>query len=80
MAKCSVCGKSVICANVMHGSCWEKKVQQAAERFCDDYCIFAAAQLPTEELVKRCEVCPVVELAGMSREVEPRRSRKGGRR
>ena len=68
MANCKFCGTPVVKAKVMHGDCLEKKLHQAAQRICDDYCKYNDAfsdQADLHEL--HCDGCVVTELLALAR-------------
>ena len=63
MANCKFCGKPVRCATVYHAACWEKKADETAGKFCDDYCRFPRECANEDELHEQhCECCVVAEL------------------
>lgn len=63
MANCKFCGKPVRCASVHHTACWEKKANEVAEKFCDNYCRFPRECSNEEELQdKHCDNCVMIKL------------------
>ena len=68
MANCKFCGTPVVKAKVMHGDCLEKKLHQAAQRICDDYCKYADAFHDPADLHElHCDSCVVTELLALAR-------------
>lgn len=71
MAVCKFCRTPVRAAAVMHESCLEKKLHQAAQRICDDYCKYSEAfrydrnEDDLHEL--HCDGCVVNDLMALAR-------------
>ena len=70
MARCKICGKPVVSGLVLHDDCLEHLVAEAAEQFCDNYCVWPLTN--AEQLEAHCDSCPMdrlVELARRSQNV-----------
>ena len=70
MATCKICGKPVTAAHVFHPDCWEEKVSQAVEEFCDHFCKFPTVSKEEEwgEYMRDniCATnCPFISLLGL---------------
>ena len=55
MANCKFCGKRVICSPAYHPACWEKKMNEFAEIFCDGYCRWPKECKDQDELDTHCD-------------------------
>lgn len=62
MAKCAICGKRVLVANVMHGSCWARRVEEAAQRVCIENCRWPWECGSQAELDEHCDSCALLQL------------------
>ena len=68
MANCKFCGTPVVKAQVMHQDCLEKKLRQAAQRICDEYCKYNGAFRDEADLHElHCDSCVVNELLALAR-------------
>lgn len=71
MPVCKFCKTPVRAAPVMHSGCLDKKLMQAAQRICDDYCKYQEAyrydrtQDDLHEL--HCNNCVVNELIAFAK-------------
>lgn len=61
MAICKICGTPVEAGPAMHGDCLEQLVENVAEEFCDDYCMYPLGS-DAERLEEECESCPMNRL------------------
>lgn len=63
MANCKICGRPVVAGPVMHSECLEQLVTEAAEKFCDGYCVWPDMYVSLEKLHREhCENCPMERL------------------
>ena len=68
MANCKICGRSVAAGPVMHGECLDRLVTEAAEKFCDNYCVWPNRCESQEQLrEKHCEGCPMEQLMKLAK-------------
>jgi hypothetical protein len=69
-ARCCICGKPVPAANVMHGGCWERRVEEAAQIFCDGYCRWPLECGGRDELEAHCDACALIQLGTLRADAE----------
>ncbi len=63
MAKCKICGCSVIAGSVVHANCLEQQVTGVAEKVCDSYCKWPGICGSQEKLEdEHCYNCPIQQL------------------
>ena len=68
MANCKFCGTPVRKAKVMHEECLEKKLHQAAQRICNEYCKYPEAYRDEADLHEfHCDNCVVNDLMALAR-------------
>lgn len=68
MAVCKFCRTPVRAAAVMHESCLEKKLHQAAQRICNEYCKYPEAFRDEADLHEfHCDSCVIKELLALAR-------------
>lgn len=68
MPNCKFCGTPVRKAKVMHEECLEKKLHQAAQRICDDYCKYNDAFSDKDDLhTLHCDCCVVRDILELAR-------------
>lgn len=66
MANCKFCGKPVKAASVHHAACWEKKADELAQIFCDEYCHWPFVCADEEELnEKHCDDCALIKVLNL---------------
>ena len=63
MPNCKICGRAVLSGTVTHSECLEQLVTEAAEQFCDNYCIWPDMHTSQERLQREhCDSCPMERL------------------
>ena len=64
MPDCKFCGESVTAGNIYHPKCWETKIHELAERFCDNFCVWPRVCQDEERLAEHhCDKdCPLIQL------------------
>ena len=68
MPNCKFCGTPVVKSKAMHLDCLDKKLQQASQRICDDYCKYADVFRDPEDLhALHCDTCVVRDLLALAR-------------
>ena len=67
MPVCKICGKPVTAAPVHHPECWEKKIHEVAEKFCDHFCVWPLVCKDEERLAEHhCDHdCPLIQLLNL---------------
>lgn len=66
MAKCKICGKTVVTAHVFHRECWQEKVEKLAQVFCDNYCRWPRECPNQDELEdKHCDSCDLIRVLNL---------------
>ena len=69
MANCKICGHPVMAGPVMHGECLEQLVTEAAEQFCDNYCVWPDMDTSQERLEREhCASCPMERLMQLAKQ------------
>lgn len=70
MDNCKRCGKPVKFPIMLHCTCWETEVSNAAEIFCDKYCRFPIECSTQDELDEHCDNCELIKLCNIGKEDE----------